>query len=177
MPVLAALAAAMALMTALPAGAKDQILTAATVEKFVESYPEVRTIAASEAGQKGAEIASASNQLGAVLKAASDDAVAAKVDAAVQDHGFSDIQQWLAVGESVARAYVHVKAGPSKQKAGKKVEKAIKKVENTDFLNDKQKAKLIKALREGASDLAVTPPSENIAAVKPMMSEIEQVMQ
>jgi hypothetical protein len=43
-------------------------------------------------------------------------------------------------------------------------------------LSDKQKQKLIDAVREGADDLMADPPAENIAAVEPMIGRIEKVM-
>jgi hypothetical protein len=174
--VLTALASASMLSLSSSANAKAQILTKKTVEKFLDSYPEVRSIAESEGRKKGAEIGSASNQLAAVIAAVSDDTVTPRIDAAVQNHGFVDARQWLSVGKSVVQAYAHIKAGGQKSKAQRKVEKAIRKIEKTSFLSDKQKQKLIDAVREGADNLMEDPPEENIAAVKPMLGQIEKGM-
>lgn len=174
--VLAALFAASMLSLSSSANAKAQILTKTTVEKFLDSYPDVKSIAEQEGKEKGARIGAASNQLAAVIAAASDDTVTPKIDAAVQDHGFSSTKHWLSVGRSVAQAYAHIKAGAQKSKAQRKVEKAIRKIEKTSFLSDKQKQKLIDAVREGADELMEDPPAENIAAVTPMIGRIEKVM-
>lgn len=173
---LSALASAGLFSLSSSANAKAQILTKTTVEKFLDSYPIVRSIAESEGREKGAEIGSASNQLAAVIAAVSDDTVSPKIDSVVQNHGFADTRQWLSVGKSVAQAYAHIKAGGQKSKAQRKVEKAIRKIEKTDFLSDKQKQKLIDAVRKGADDLMEDPPAENVAAVKPMIDQIEKVM-
>ncbi|MGF1619943.1 MAG: hypothetical protein ACFCUR_04945 [Rhodomicrobiaceae bacterium] len=174
--VLTALAAATMHTLSSSANAKVQILTTKTVEKFLDSYPEVRSIAESEAREKGAEIGSSSNQLAAVIAAASDDSVTPKIDSAVRNHGFADAKQWLSIGRSVAHAYAHIKAGGQKSKAQRKVEKAIKRIEKMSFLSDKQKQKLIDNVRKGADDLLQDPPAENVAAVEPMMDQIEKVM-
>jgi hypothetical protein len=174
--VLTALASAGMLSLSSSASAKAQILTKTTVEKFLDSYPEVRSIAESEGREKGAEIGSSSNQLAAVIAAASDDTVSPKIDSAVQNHGFADTRQWLSVGKSVAQAYAHIKAGAQKSKAQRKVEKAIRKIDKASFLSDKQKQKLIDAVRKGADDLLEDPPAVNVAAVQPMMGQIEKVM-
>jgi len=171
-----ALTAASMLSLSSSANAKAEILTKTTVEKFLDSYPDVKSIAEQEGREKGAEIGAASNQLAAVIAAASDDSVTPKIDAAVQNHGFSSAKQWLSIGRSVAQAYAHIKAGAQKSKAQRKVEKAIRKIEKTGFLSDKQKQKLIDAVREGADDLMKDPPAENIAAVTPMIAQIEKVM-
>ncbi len=174
--VLTAISAASMLPLSSSANAKVQILTTTAVEKFLDSYPEVRSIAVSEGREKGAEIGSASNQLAAVIAAASDDTVSPKIDSAVQNHGFADARQWLSVGRSVAHAYAHIKAGGQKSRAQRKVEKAIKRIEKMGFLSDKQKQKLIDNVRKGADELLEDPPAENVAAVTPMMDQIEKAM-
>ena len=174
---LLALVTAMLLAPPSGANAKTIILTKVTVEKFLDSYPDVKTIAEKEGRDKGAEIGGSSNQLAAVIAAVSDDTVTPKIDAAVQNHGFEDTKQWLSIGRSVAQAYAHIKGGAQKSKAQDKVEKAIRKIEKTSFLSDKKKQKLIDSLRKQAGDVLAEPPAENIAAIKPMIGEIEKVMQ
>lgn len=173
---LLALAAVMTAGLASLAQANDRILTPTTVEKFCESYPDVQAVAAKRAAETGQTVAGATDKLSAVLKAASDAAVAADVEGVVQRHGFSSTQEWAEIGRSIARAYAHIKTGGVQSKASGKVDKAVRKIEENDFLNDKQKAKLIKALRKSVSEFTEEPPAENVAAVRPMMSEIEAVV-
>lgn len=170
------MAAATYLAGAQSASAKDQILSQRAVEMFLASYPDVKTIAERHASQKGEEISGATDHLSAVINAVSDEAVVAEVDSAVQAHGFTGAQQWLSVASAVGRAYAHLRSGIDMSKANRKLEKAIAKIEKNGFLNDKQKAKLIKALREGAGELLEEPPAENLAAVEPMAGEIDAIV-
>ncbi|MBX2804601.1 MAG: hypothetical protein KTR19_01400, partial [Hyphomicrobiales bacterium] len=94
----------------------------------------------------------------------------------VKPHGFTGTKQWLSVASSVGRTYAHLRTGINVAKANKKLEKAIAKIEKNDFLNDKQKAKLIKALRKGAGELLEEPPAENVAVVKPMAGQIDAII-
>jgi hypothetical protein len=158
------------------ADAKSRILTQRTVEKFVESYPEVKAIAVKHAARKKIQEGDSKAQLAAVIQVISDEAVAHEIDGAVRPHGFSDAQQWASVGESIARAYAHIKGGAAMSKAERKLEKTIKKIRKSGILGNKQKTKLIKALREGAGAVLEPPPPENLAAVEPMIGEIEAVV-
>lgn len=170
------LAVATLFTAAQTAKAKDHILTQRTVELFIASYPDVKVIAERHAKRKGKDISGATDQLSAVINAASDEAVIAEIDSAVQAHGFSSAQQWLSVASAVGRAYAHIRSGINVAKANKKLAKAIAKIEKNDFLNKKQKAKLIRALREGAGEVLEEPPAENVAAVEPMAGEIDAIV-
>jgi hypothetical protein len=157
--------------------AKSRILTSRTVKQFLASYPDVKSIAASHAAGKDAGEGDAGSRLASVVEAVSDEAVAREIDGAVRAHGFSDARQWASIGESIARASAHIKTGGGLTgKAERKLKKAVAKIEKSDFLNEKQKAKLIRALREGAGAVLEPPPPENVAAVEPMIGEIEAVM-
>lgn len=182
----AVLGAALALsspIAAIPAGlatiaeAKTAALSTETIDKFCQSLPEVKKITVKHARQKGKDVAGAADQLTAVLAAVGDDEGQKEVEAAVRAHGFAGTKEWLAVGRSIATAYAHIKTGGVSDKAQKKLEKAIRKIEKNDFLSDKQKAELIKALRKGADEALEAPPAENVAAVRPMVGKIEAVMQ
>jgi hypothetical protein len=182
----AVLGAALALsspIAAIPAGlasvaeAKTASLTGEKIEKFCQSFPEVRKIAVKHAKKKGTDVAGATDQLAAVIDAVGDDSAAKEVEAAVRGFGFSNTKEWMAVGQSITLAYAHIKTGGVGGKAQKKLQKAIRKIEKNDFLTDKQKAELIKALRKGSDEVLQEPPAENLAAVRPMVGKIEAVMQ
>jgi hypothetical protein len=168
---------------AIPAGlasvaeAKTAALTAETIDKFCQSLPEVKKITLKHAKNKGAELAGAADQLAAVLAAAGDDSGQKEVEATVRAHGFASVKEWASVGRSIITAYAHIKTGGSQGKAQKKLDKAIRKIEKNDFLSEKQKAELIKALRKGSDQVLEEPPAENVAAVRPMVGKIEAVMQ
>lgn len=173
---LAAFGMAAATLFVQPASAKDQILTQKAVSMFLASYPDVKTVAERHANQKGEELSGAADQLTAVISAVSDDAIVQEIDSTVQAHGFTGAKQWLSVASAVGRAYAHLRSGVDTAKANRKLEKAIRKIEKNGFLNEKQKAKLIKALREGAGELLEEPPAENLAAVEPMAGEIDAIV-
>jgi len=149
-------------------------LTQSSVKRFIASYPDVKSIAVSQASAKGKKLAGGEKSLLAVVEAASDDTIKVEVDTAAKRHGFRDGKEWFGVARSVGAAYAHMKVGPSiDAKAQEKLEKAVAKIEKNDLLNDKQKKKLIHAIREGAGAVLEPPPPENLALVKAMAPEIE----
>ena len=156
--------------------AKTHPLTQDMVKQFIASFPEVKTIAVSHAADKGKSIASTKDNLAAVIEAVSDKSITDRVSKAVKAHGFKDAKEWAAVGQSVGQVYVHLKIGTADGKAKKKLDKALAKIEKNDFLNDKQKQQLAKALRSGADEALEPPPEENVNAVKPMVAELEAVV-
>ena len=156
--------------------AKTRTLTQDTVKKFIASFPAVKAIAVSQAAEKGKPLASAKDNLAAVIAAISDTSIAEEVSKAVKPHGFKDAKEWAAVGSSVGQVYAHLKIGTADGRANKKLDKAIAKIEKNDFLNDKQKEKLVKALRKGAGDALEPPPEQNVTAVRPMVAELEAVV-
>ena len=161
------------LAAAEPASAKTQALTQDMVKQFIASFPAVKTIAVRHAAEKGKAVASTKDNLAAVIEAVSDKSIADRVNKAVKAHGFKDAKEWVAVGESVGRVYAHLKVGTVDGRAKKKLDKAISKIEKNDFLNDKQKQQLVKALRSGADEALEPPPEENVTAVRPMVAELE----
>lgn len=170
------LTAAAAIVHAPDAGANSRILTSRTVKQFIASYPDVKIIAERHAAGRQLQDGDAKGRLAAVIEAVSDEAVGREIEDAVRAHGFSDAGQWASIGESIARAYAHIKTGGVSGKAERKLKKAMAKIEKSDFLSEKQKAKLISALREGVGSVLEPPPPENVAAVEPMIGEIEAMM-
>lgn len=152
-------------------------LTQTSVKRFIASYPEVKRIAVSQATAKGKKLVGADNPLMAVLEAASDDTIKSEIDTTAKQHGFRDGKEWFGVARSIGVAYAHMKVGSKGDaKTDQKLEKAIAKIEKNDFLSDKQKKKLIDALRDGAAVVLEAPPPENVAVVKAMAPEIERVV-
>ena len=161
----------------LAANAETARLTQATVKRFIASYPEVKSLAVSQAQAKGKKIGHSDNALLAVVEAASDDSLKGQVDGAARRHGFRDGKEWFGVARSVGVAYAHMKSGTAADaKAQRKLEKAISKVEDMPLLSDKQKKELIENLRKGAAVALESPPPENMAVVKAMAPEIEAVV-
>jgi hypothetical protein len=156
--------------------AKTQALTQDTVKQFIASFPAVKAIAVSHAVEKGKAVASTKDNLAAVIEAVSDKSVADRVNKAVKAHGFKDAKEWAAVAQSVGQVYAHLKVGTADGRAKKKLDKAIAKIEKNNFLDDKQKQQLVKALRSGADGMLEPPPEQNVTAVKPMVAELEAVV-
>ncbi len=152
-------------------------LTQTSVKRFIESYPEVKTLAVSKAAEKGKKIGSSENALLAVVEAASDDTIKSEIDRTAKRHGFRDGKEWFGVARSVGVAYAHMKAGTAGDaKAQRKLKKAIAKIEDMPLLSAKQKKDLIENLRKGADVVLEPPPPENIAVVEAMAPEIEAVV-
>ncbi len=158
------------------AASDDRVLTAKAVEQFVASFPDVKSIAIKYAKDKKAEVKATKKPLVAVIAAVSDGVAVKEVDKTVQTYGFKGSGEWVAVADKIARAYAHIKTGGQSSKAQRKLKKAIGKIEKNDFLSDGQKAKLVEALRHNAGALDAPPP-ENVEVVKPMMAQIDAVMQ
>lgn len=156
--------------------AKTQALTQDTVKQFIASFPAVKAIAVSHAAEKGKAVASTKDNLAAVIEAVSDKSVADRVNKAVKAHGFKDAKEWAAVAQSVGQVYAHLKVGTADGRAKKKLDKAIAKIEKNNFLDDKQKQQLVKALRSGADGVLEPPPEQNVTAVRPMVAELEAVV-
>ncbi len=159
------------------AAADSERLTQSSVKRFIESYPEVKTIAVSQAAAKGKTISHSGNTLLAVVEAASDDKLKAEIDTTARRHGFRDSKEWFGVARSVGVAYAHVKTGATDDaKTQKKVEKAISKIEDMPLLSDKQKKQLVENIRKNAGAVLQPPPPENIALVKAMQPQIEAMV-
>jgi heterodisulfide reductase subunit A-like polyferredoxin len=156
--------------------AKAKVLTQDAVKQFIASYPDVKTIVAAEAAEKSAGVSSPKDGIAVVVAAVSDKAVKTKIDSAVKAHGFSGSQEWVQVAQSVGQAYAHIKTGGADEKTQRKLQKAIEKIRKNDFLSEKQKEKLIEAIKGGADTVLEPPPAENVAAVKPMVAQIEAVV-
>jgi hypothetical protein len=172
-----AAAALLAIAYSTYAMAETAKLTQANVKRFIASYPDVKRIAVTQASAKGKKIGEGDKSLMAVVEAASDDSVKGEVDTAVKRHGFRDGKDWFGVARSVGVAYAHMSLGAvNNVKAKEKLEKAVAKIEKNDFLNDKQKKKLIHAMRQGAGQVMEPAPPENVAVVKAMAPEIAAVV-
>lgn len=158
------------------ADAKSKELTPKAVKQFIASYPDVKSIVVAEARDKASGVSNVNDGLAVIIRAASDEKVQKRIDSAVKAHGFSGSEDWFQVAASVGQAYAHIKTGAGDGKAQRKIEKAVAKIEKMDFLSEKQKQKLIQEVREKAGIVLETPPPQNIAAVQPMLGEIEAVM-
>ncbi|WP_088342862.1 MULTISPECIES: hypothetical protein [Rhodomicrobium] len=158
------------------AEAKAKILDEKSVRQFIASYPDVKAVIVSDGAEKAARVAGNKDVLAGLIEVASDDKVKGRIDKAVKPHGFSGAKEWLAVAESVSRAYAHLKTGGGDDKKQKKLDKALAKIEKADFLSDEHKQKLIKQLRKGAGAATEPPPAENIEAVRPMVAQLDAVM-
>ncbi len=155
---------------------KQKRLTQHEVKQFIASYPDVKKIVVSYAKEKKTGVSEAKSGLAMVIAVASDKSVRGRVDTAVKAHGFDNSKEWVEVAESVGHAYAHIKSGGAEAKAERKVEKAIRKIKKMDFLTDEQKKKLVSEVREKAGDLLAPPPPENVAAVEPMVAQLESVV-
>ena len=158
------------------ANSKEKRLTEPEVKRFIASYPDVKKIVVGYVKEKKTGVSDPKSGFAAVIAAATDKSVRGRVDTAVQAHGFAGSKEWVQVAESIGHAYAHIKSGGADAKAQRKLEKAIRKIEKMDFLTDEQRKKLASEVREKAGMILEPSPPENVAAVEPMVAQIEAVV-
>lgn len=157
--------------------AESARLTQASVQRFIASYPDVKSLTVAKAASKGTKISGSDNPLLVIIEAASDDSLRTEMDATARRHGFRDGKEWFGVARSVGFAYAHLKhKGVSDPKTQAKLEKAIAKIEDMPLLSEKQKNKLIAELRKGSQAVSEPPPPENVAVVKALTPQIESLV-
>jgi hypothetical protein len=172
--------AALAVMSAGPALAKDVALTQGNVSRFLASFSQMRMIALGEGLKAGADADAARNPFGAVIKAIKSSKLQTEAKTIAARHGFADLKEWLDTGKAIGQAYVYVKTGPgrgvARETVDKNKERAIRELEKYGLVNEKQKEKLKEHLDDLGDQLAKEPSRENVAVVQQMKPDIEAVV-
>ena len=171
------LAASVALIATVSATsfAGEVHLTKQSVQRFLKSYPAVKAVAVRYAVVKGMKITNSKDVLATVISVISDKALKNDVETVIKPHGFDDVDGWLDVAQGVALSYAYLSLDVDERKKQRKIKKAIRKIKKNDFLPEKTKQKLIKAIRKGA-DVVKAPPAESLRAVKPFVPEIKVLL-
>jgi hypothetical protein len=171
-----------ALTLLVPAEAVAQrTLTKDQVQRFLLTIPELQYIALREGLNLGAKAKDAKNPVGAVIEAMSRADLREEVAQTVARHGFGSVKDWMRVGRSIGQAYVHVAHGggagaAAAAKLDENRERVAAEVEKLGFLSDKQKRRLLEKYDEVSDDAGKEPPPENVAVVREMRPQIEDVM-
>jgi hypothetical protein len=164
------------------AQAAETYLTPETVKQFIASFPQVKAIVTAHAVTEGTKAASdgkngnEANALATLVEAVTNKALKNELDTAARANDFRDGKEWLSAAQRITRTYAYIRLNPDQAKAQKKLNKAIAKIEETEFLSDKQKRKLIDALRENVGVVVEPPAGEDLAAVKPFVEELDALV-
>lgn len=147
-------------------------LTEDMVDRFVASYPEMKAVGvkfpATEAEEGSAEESEVASLPPEKRKAMEE--VATK-------HGFKDLEEWVAVTNSVAMSYAFVREGKSQKDLDAMVDRAISQAEADQKLTDEQREKAIaQFLTMGATLAKLQPLPQNTEIVEKMIGKVAPVM-
>lgn len=158
------------------AHAQNTQLSAETVKHFIASFPQVKAVVIQHGVESAGKASDDANTLSVVIDAATDQALQTNIDEVVIASGFRNTKDWLSAAHSILQCYTFLKLSPSQAKTRKKLEKAIRKINKNGFLSDKQKRKLIDAVRANVGVVMEKPPAEDLAAVKPFVAELDALV-
>jgi predicted component of type VI protein secretion system len=158
------------------AHAQNAKLSTQTVKHFIASFPQVKAVVVQHGIESAGKASDDANTLSTVIEAATDETLQTHIDEVVLANGFRNTKDWLSAAQSITKCYAYLKLSPSQAKMRRKLEKAIRKIKKNDFLSDKQKRKLIEAVRANFGAVMEEPPAENLAAVKPFVADLDALV-
>jgi len=92
----------------------------------------------------------------------------------VQDHGFSDLQQWSRTGDRIFRAWMAIEMQEQAPQAQREIADALAEIENSPHMTETQKAQM-RAMMEGAMgamESAKNAPPADLEAIRPHLDEL-----
>lgn len=92
----------------------------------------------------------------------------------VQEHGFSDLQQWGLTGDRIFRAWMAIELQEQNPQAQQEIAEAMAEIENSPHMTETQKAQM-RAMMEGAMgamESARNAPPADIEAIRPHLDEL-----
>lgn len=144
------------------------LLTPATVESFIASYPEVKAKAYELSEQyegPGAPSGAAAWRAWSGVEGAK-----SQLDAAVQNHGFENFPEWVRVLSVTAQAYAFAQSG---EDLDERMSAAIARIEIDPNIPEAQKEIMRQQLQHSAAAIAAMKPSQgNIDAVRPYAEQL-----
>jgi len=154
-------------------GTAAQLLTPATVEELIASYPEVKARADELREQDDFRDQSSG---GAAWRAwAESEEASAELDAIVQAHGFQDFPTWVRVLSVTAQAYAFAESG---EDLDIRLSEALARIESDPDISEVQKEMMRQQLQHSADAIAAMKPSQgNIDAVKPYVGQLGQLFE
>jgi hypothetical protein len=144
-------------------------LTEDMIDRFVASYPEMKEVGAKFGATQMPEAPSDKSDL-ELLEREAMTAVATK-------HGFTDLQEWSDVAQSVVMSYAYLREGKGLQELDKMVDQMVAQAEADSKLTEEQKQKTIAQVRELGAKLAkLQPLPQNYDLVEKMIGKVAAVM-
>ncbi|WP_286221475.1 hypothetical protein [Marinobacter apostichopi] len=92
----------------------------------------------------------------------------------VQEHGFSDLQQWSQTGDRIFQAWMAIELQEQNPQAQQEIAEAMAEIENSPHMTETQKAQM-RAMMEGAMgamESAKNAPPADIEAIRPHLDEL-----
>jgi len=154
-------------------GTASPLLTPATVEGFIASYPEVK--ARADELREQFDVPDQSSGAAAWRAWADNEEARGKLDALVQAHGFQDFPSWVRVLSVTAQAYAFTESG---EDFDARLSDALARIENDPNTSESQREMMRQQLQHSADAIAAMKPSqENIDAVKPYVEQLGQLFE
>lgn len=144
-------------------------LTEDMIDRFVASYPEMKAVAAKFPVTEGQDDQSELEAMPPEKRKAMEE-VATK-------HGFKDLEDWIAVTNTVAMSYAYVREGKNKKDLDAMVANAVAQAEADQKLTSEQREKAIQTFRALGAKLAkLQPLPQNTELVEKMIGKVAPVM-
>lgn len=158
--------------TTVPAPVPQVALTAAMVEKFVKSWPDLQALGDEFAETYGVDD-DVTDPITAFAAWSRTAAAKARIDAVLAKHGFADLDEWSTIANSVMLAYTY----DPEQLSEANLAAAIAEIKGDAGIPDDQKSAIVEAMRaQFAAARDMVPPPGNVEAVKPFMAEIAEII-
>ena len=153
----------------MPTTANQVPLTPALVEAFIASYPEVRASADGLSDQYGVDAGDDDNPSTGWQAWLAVTGAQNALNAACQNYGFQDFQQWLQVFVAIGTAYAFVQGGGMDAQ----MSQAAAQIQNSPGLSQAQKDMMIQQMQAAMGVVnAMMPPQGNLDAVTPYMPQL-----
>ena len=97
-----------------------------------------------------------------------------RLEGIVQEHGFSDLQQWSRTGDRIFRAWMAIEMQEQEPQAQREIAAAMAEIDNSPHMTDAEKAQM-RAMMEGAlsaMESAGSAPQEDLDAIRPHLDEL-----
>lgn len=164
----------------------SDFLTPQKVESFVESFRDLREIGKKYDAQEimnpdisgGDSMARAANPFSAAITHMQGHRAYNEMLAAINRHGYSDLQQWGTTGDRIMRAFAANSMETELPQVDEQMKQALEQIENSNLTDTQKKAMLqMMQLSTQAMDSYTDVSETDKAAVLPFMSAIEVLSQ
>lgn len=144
-------------------------LTENMIDRFVASYPEMKEVAGKFPTTEGKDEDSELEAMSPEKRKA--------MEAVATKHGFKDLEEWIAVTNSVAMSYAYLREGKSQKDLDAMVASAVAQAEADQKLTSEQREKAIETFKALGAKLAkLQPLPQNTELVEKMIGKVAPVM-